>query len=78
MDKYIKERNIFSKLAAFLTPADVIRARILLAQIPAEDVVKIVRCRDCQFYDTSDHICELYGNTHFDGFFCHDGGRCED
>lgn len=37
-DKYMKESVVFSKLAAFLTPADVIRARILLAQIPAADV----------------------------------------
>lgn len=42
-DKYMKESVVFSKLAAFLTPTDVIRARILLAQIPAEDVVEIWR-----------------------------------
>ena len=78
MDKYIKERNVFSKLAIFLTPADVIRARILLTQIPAEDVVEVVRCRYCQFYDADDHLCELYGDKHFDGFYCHDGRRRED
>ena len=49
-DKYMKESVVFSKLAAFLTPTDVIRVRIMLAQIPAEDVVEIVRCRDCKYW----------------------------
>ena len=49
-----------------------------LKNIPADDVVEVVRCKDCQWYDASDHLCNLYGNRHFDGFYCHDGERGAD
>ena len=43
--------------------------------LPAADVVEVVRCKDCRFYDANTHMCGLYGINHWEGFYCHDGGR---
>lgn len=46
-----------------------------IGTLPAADVVEVVRCRDCRFYDESTHMCELYGVKHWEKFYCMDGGR---
>lgn len=38
----------------------------------AVDVVEVVRCKDCKYYDKSTHNCGLYGVKHWGGFFCGD------
>ena len=43
--------------------------------LPSADVVEVVMCKDCRFYDESTHMCELYGVKHWEGFYCHDGER---
>ena len=48
-----------------------------LASIPAADVVEVVRCKDCKFYDESIHFCELYKVKHPESFYCYDGTRCD-
>lgn len=38
------------------------------------DVVKVVRCKDCTYYDCIDNLCDLFDHeVPNDMFYCHDG-----
>lgn len=50
----------------------------MVEKIPAADVVEVVRCNCCKYYDKSTHNCGLDGVKHWNGFFCADGERRED
>ena len=41
------------------------------------DVVEVVQCKDCRFYDESDHLCTLYDIKHHNNFYCADGGKTD-
>jgi hypothetical protein len=41
----------------------------------AADVVEVVRCNCCKYYDKSTHNCGLYGVKHWGGFFCGDAEK---
>lgn len=70
MDKYIKETDVFVKFDPFFSPADIIRARILIAQIPAADVRENVRGRwiyekDADMFNCSKCGGSMVRNTYF-------------
>ena len=55
-------------------------ARKIIAEAPAEDVVQVVRCKDCRFYtsmrpDIKTGICDLNVHHMGDDGFCSCGER---
>ena len=88
MDEYIERGTAIAKLTALevsKTNATIVGAKRLLAEIPAADVVPVVRCKDCKHYDMG--VClKIYsdGNAHPDAWqsrrpedFCSYGERKE-
>lgn len=59
------------------------KALRVLEQMPKEDVVPVVRCKDCEHWDESTCFCDIHSEftiagdwTMFDpDFFCADGER---
>lgn len=44
--------------------------------VPSADVVEVVRCKDCKFWDSDCIWCELWGNTQeYGNGFCSYGER---
>lgn len=70
-----------------LLPLSAVRAAI--AQTPSEDVVEVVRCKDCIFCDSTctnkrcfgeavtDYYCSIYDELVDDDYFCSMGARKE-
>ena len=62
-------------------PRAIRRARRIVADFPAADVVPVVRCRDCKHRDPEDRKCDCGGLKHAhmfpvaDDWFCADGER---
>ena len=57
-------------------------ARKLMVEAPAADVVEVVRCKDCEFYNTEYHFkgegwCKNNYYTATDDHFCSCGERKE-
>ena len=50
-----------------------------LNRVPSADVVEVVRCKDCKFWDSDCIWCDLWGNTqeYYDGY-CSYGEREDD
>lgn len=89
MDEYIERGTAIAKLTALevsKTNATIVGAKRLLAEIPAADVVPVVRCKDCKHYDLG--VClKIYqdGNLHSEAWqprkpedFCSYGERKDD
>lgn len=53
------------------------KARIIVAleEVPPADVVKIVRCGVCQFYDRHDHRCKVFNHGVNTIHFCSYGRK---
>lgn len=89
MAEYIERGTAIAKLTALEVSkpnATIVGAKRLLAEIPAADVVPVVRCKDCKHYDMG--VClKIYsdGNAHPDAWqsrrpedFCSYGERKDD
>lgn len=51
-------------------------ARIRIKEVPAADVVEVVRCRDCKHYNAGfECLIEGYGIERPADYFCADGER---
>lgn len=52
------------------------QARQAIKDCPSADVVEVVRCKDCKFWDSDCIWCDLWGNTqeYYDGY-CSYGER---
>lgn len=48
-------------------------AQVILKHVPADDVVEVVRCRECFRYDPETHYCENTGCECDPWEFCSDG-----
>lgn len=55
---------------------DVNQVEIAINKSRATDVVEVVRCKDCKFWDSDCIWCDLWGNTqeYYDGY-CNYGER---
>lgn len=36
---------------------------------------ELVRCKDCKHFNGYNCVCDLYGLSHFDEYFCADGEK---
>lgn len=54
----------------------------IIEKIPSEDVVPVVRCKDCKYcssYYDSDRYCDMFDfEPPSDDFYCRDGERKDD
>lgn len=88
MDEYINRGTAIAKLTALEVSkpnATIVGAKRVLAEMPAADVVPVVRCKDCRHYDMG--VClKIYsdGNAHPEAWqrrrpedFCSYGERKE-
>ena len=76
MTEYI-DRNALLKKIRWASDAE--EAVISVRRMPAADVVKVVRCRDCKYHEDThvtgfEHCC-LYGLTMRHNDFCSYGKR---
>lgn len=47
------------------------QAKKMLDELPSADVVKVVRCKDCKFWDSGCRWCDLWGDTQeYDDGYC--------
>lgn len=91
MGKYINREEAIEYIKAqkrrFFTGVTIEEAVIqMLSEVPAADAVEVVRCKDCENYQTDwqplsfddGHYCAMVDTTMpYDGF-CHMGERRED
>ena len=73
-DEYIRRKDA-AKLLGYIFGVDVVRR---LHEVPAADVVEVVRCKDCKYhYDCGVHFCNRLRMDCPDDsdFFCSYGER---
>ena len=94
MPRYIDAEKIeirvpygYNNDGEILVPLAAVRQSI--AQTPSEDVVEVVRCKDCRFCDSicankrcgeeavTDYYCNIYDELVDDDYFCSMGSRKE-
>ncbi len=81
MSEYIEREALMRNLKQFapeqLTPL----IESLVQKQPAADVVKIVRCKDCENYElmkaTNSHFCNEFGGYVKDEDFCSRGAKMD-
>ena len=88
MDEYISKQvliRIFNAKAdmALGTPKAVFSAAAkMVEKLPAADVVRVVRCKDCEYWekgsDSAQGRCDLTGNYPTGTWFCANGERNEE
>ena len=60
MSEYIDRDKIFSTWRSIPAPASLTSLAEAISKTPAEDVVPVVRCKDCKwFYETKDEMDSL-------------------
>ena len=79
MNEYIKKEDAIKAIARYLSPvferAEEGATRVL-SDIPSADVVEVVRCKDCKWWDSDCGWCDLWGNTHeYKDGYCSYGER---
>ena len=85
MSRYIDAEKI--KYTEYIN-GDVTVSKDLVEKIPTADVVEVVLCKDCQYFDRKDLMCErcgdidepcggchYYGSCTYDDGYCHHGER---
>ena len=81
MTEYIEREALISNLKHFayeqLTPL----VESLIQKQPAADVVKVVRCKNCENYElmkaTNSHFCNEFGGYVKDEDFCSRGAKMD-
>ncbi|MGN0666462.1 MAG: hypothetical protein ACI4KF_08045 [Huintestinicola sp.] len=73
--EYIERESVFNAMMNTMCGTGYqARALDVIAFAPAADVVKVVRCKDCTYYDCIDNLCDLRDfEVPNDMFYCHDG-----
>ena len=83
--RFIDANNINLRLDTFADNDDllvpVVSVKKAIAQTPTEDVVKIVRCKDCKFriceqdpeHGKTTHTCSVLNTEVFREFYCYYG-----
>ena len=82
MDEYIKKESV-KKLLGDMHPKYYGDAIIAVMDLPAADVVEVVRCKDCKYrgwvqepcHGKTVHYCKLTENRVKDNDFCSYGER---
>lgn len=79
MAEYIERGTAIAKLTALevsKTNATIVGAKRLLAEIPAADVVPVVRCKDCYQSVVIGNVlhCTYWGKDTDENGYCHEGG----
>lgn len=69
MSDYIKREDALTAIAGLLN---------VIEQVDGADVVEVVRCKDCKFWDSGCRWCDLWGDTQeYDDGYCSYGERKE-
>lgn len=66
--KYIDVEKIKWRWLPISAINDVFITRSDIAQMPAADVVEVVRCRECKWWDEKKRVCEHPEWTDMDGW----------
>lgn len=79
-DEYIRKQDVVNVIesASFNCFDDYVKALVLVGNIPAADVVPVVRCRDCREFAKTSHWCESFDNPTGEDDFCSYGERREE
>lgn len=86
MSDYISKAQAVAQTIAEIEALDIIEVCKALEQKikndyisqPPADVVKVVRCEDCKFWDSGCRWCDLWGDTQeYDDGYCSYGERKE-
>ena len=86
MARYIDAEKAVARFEACLWGKDYdgVLAKSCIDDAPTADVVEVVRCKDCKFYNFQHHYCEGIGNWFgreddwSDNGFCYKGERREE
>lgn len=80
MSDYIDRDKIFSIWRSIPAPASLTSLAAAISQTPTEDVVPVVRCKDCRWGQMDDlgvmHCHKYHMHKNVDGF-CDEGERKE-
>ena len=80
MSDYIDRDKIFSIWRSIPAPASLTSLAAAISQTPTEDVVPVVRCKDCRWGQMDDigvlHCHKYHMHKNVDGF-CDEGERRE-
>ena len=86
MSDYISKAQAVAQTIAEIEALDIIEVCKALEQKikndyisqPSADVVEVVRCKDCKFWDSGCRWCDLWGDTQeYDDGYCSYGERKE-
>lgn len=69
MDRYFRPNGKHSNIP-------ITELYALLKQIPAADVVPVVRCRDCKHFVKLESVCTLLSNNYEPPVYCNDDDFC--
>ena len=76
--EYIDRNDIIKNLKQFVPEHYTTLIDILIKKQPAVDVVGVVRCKDCYYYDRQNDYCNMFDFDPPSGtFYCRDGERKE-
>lgn len=89
MSKYVKADMIVDRVCegiscnecSFGTNEDGMSECVLdkrIAELPTADVVEVVRCKDCKWYEGDGMYCANDIIVQFDHFYCYNGERSKD
>lgn len=67
-----KQSSLGGTRPAYISGIEVCR---LISNAPALDVVPVVRCGDCRWYDSAFYVCSKCGVCVNRDFFCADGEK---
>ena len=59
-EKYIKASDCEKYFYKHLDAVHIVGAMNAIDEMPNADVVPVVRCRDCKYYDKKYHQCKLH------------------
>ena len=84
MPRYINEDDFCEYIRKNTTPSGAEWFISKIKDMPAADVVEVIRCKDCHFYDNQNNgglkrhgFCEIYKGFKTDDGFCDLGEREE-
>lgn len=84
MPKYINADDIYNGMREHRFEARHITIGEFVDYLPSADVVEVIRCKDCHFYDNQNNgglkkhgFCEIYRGFKTDDGFCDLGERKE-
>lgn len=75
-DDYVKRSDVHKAFQPKYAPAINRTFAAMIDSVPAADVVEVVRCGECQYYNAGfECLIEGYGIERPNNYFCADGKR---